>query len=195
MIRDWQRDNREARQRRRYLPAQGALCLPGSCLYLPTGSARQRHRRPGSRPAPLYLWPSCRPSSLCRPALSPPPITPLLLGQPMDATFPCPCHLFPSQCVPTSPTPPTPPSLLQVGRAGRFGTKGLAITFVASPQDSEVLNQVQVCLSLWGALWACVVQGAFLWLTAMHVCVKWCAAARRQSQLACWGAHELGQWV
>ncbi len=33
---------------------------------------------------------------------------------------------------------------LQVGRAGRFGTKGLAITFVASPQDSEVLNQVQV---------------------------------------------------
>ena len=34
--------------------------------------------------------------------------------------------------------------MLQVGRAGRFGTKGLAITFVASPQDSEVLNQVQV---------------------------------------------------
>ncbi|GAB4813135.1 hypothetical protein N2152v2_000181 [Parachlorella kessleri] len=33
--------------------------------------------------------------------------------------------------------------LHRVGRAGRFGTKGLAITFVASPQDSEVLNQVQ----------------------------------------------------
>ena len=32
---------------------------------------------------------------------------------------------------------------LQVGRAGRFGTKGLAITFVASEQDSAVLNQVQ----------------------------------------------------
>ena len=32
---------------------------------------------------------------------------------------------------------------VQVGRAGRFGTKGLAITFVASQQDSEVLNQVQ----------------------------------------------------
>ncbi|KAL0874591.1 hypothetical protein Bca101_024296 [Brassica carinata] len=31
--------------------------------------------------------------------------------------------------------------LHRVGRAGRFGTKGLAITFVAS--DSEVLNQVQ----------------------------------------------------
>ena len=31
---------------------------------------------------------------------------------------------------------------LQVGRAGRFGTKGLAITFVASEQDSAVLNQV-----------------------------------------------------
>ena len=30
-----------------------------------------------------------------------------------------------------------------MGRAGRFGTKGLAITFVASQKDSEVLNQVQ----------------------------------------------------
>ncbi|CAN7014045.1 unnamed protein product, partial [Brassica oleracea var. botrytis] len=29
----------------------------------------------------------------------------------------------------------------RVGRAGRFGTKGLAITFVASASDSEVLNQ------------------------------------------------------
>ena len=35
------------------------------------------------------------------------------------------------------------PWLQQVGRAGRFGTKGLAITFVASEQDSAVLNQVQ----------------------------------------------------
>ncbi|KAK9825382.1 hypothetical protein WJX81_007043 [Elliptochloris bilobata] len=33
--------------------------------------------------------------------------------------------------------------LHRVGRAGRFGTKGLAITFVASEQDSAVLNQVQ----------------------------------------------------
>lgn len=31
----------------------------------------------------------------------------------------------------------------QVGRAGRFGTKGLAITFVASASDSDVLNQVR----------------------------------------------------
>ncbi|KAH7547394.1 hypothetical protein FEM48_Zijuj01G0305100 [Ziziphus jujuba var. spinosa] len=31
----------------------------------------------------------------------------------------------------------------RVGRAGRFGTKGLAITFVSSASDSEVLNQVQ----------------------------------------------------
>ncbi|QCD98883.1 ATP-dependent RNA helicase UAP56/SUB2 [Vigna unguiculata] len=31
----------------------------------------------------------------------------------------------------------------KVGRAGRFGTKGLAITFVSSTADSEVLNQVQ----------------------------------------------------
>lgn len=33
--------------------------------------------------------------------------------------------------------------LHRVGRAGRFGTKGLAITFVSSTTDSEVLNQVQ----------------------------------------------------
>lgn len=32
--------------------------------------------------------------------------------------------------------------LLQVGRAGRFGTKGLAITFVSSASDSDILNQV-----------------------------------------------------
>ncbi len=31
----------------------------------------------------------------------------------------------------------------QVGRAGRFGTKGLAITFVSSQEDSAVLNAVQ----------------------------------------------------
>lgn len=41
--------------------------------------------------------------------------------------------------------------LHRVGRAGRFGTKGLAITFVASPADSEVLNQVQV--RSWRRLW------------------------------------------
>jgi ATP-dependent RNA helicase UAP56/SUB2 len=28
-------------------------------------------------------------------------------------------------------------------RAGRFGTKGLAITFVSSPADTEVLQQIQ----------------------------------------------------
>merc|ERR1711959_814962 len=33
--------------------------------------------------------------------------------------------------------------LHRVGRAGRFGTKGLAITFVASEDDSNVLNSVQ----------------------------------------------------
>eukprot|EP00741_Cyanophora_paradoxa_P008824 tig00001376_g8541.t1 len=33
--------------------------------------------------------------------------------------------------------------LHRVGRAGRFGTKGLAITFVSSKEDSEILNQVQ----------------------------------------------------
>jgi ATP-dependent RNA helicase UAP56/SUB2 len=38
--------------------------------------------------------------------------------------------------------------LHRVGRAGRFGTKGLAITFVSSASDSDVLNQVCVCLLL-----------------------------------------------
>lgn len=63
--------------------------------------------------------------------------------------------------------------LHRVGRAGRFGTKGLAITFVASPADSEVLNQVQVrsvvlCCSL-------------VWLD--------------QRWLAGWLAHEAQQWL
>lgn len=34
-------------------------------------------------------------------------------------------------------------NILQVGRAGRFGTKGLAITFVSSAADSDVLNNVR----------------------------------------------------
>jgi len=33
--------------------------------------------------------------------------------------------------------------LHRVGRAGRFGTKGLAISFVSSPEDAQVLNAVQ----------------------------------------------------
>lgn len=33
--------------------------------------------------------------------------------------------------------------LHRVGRAGRFGTKGLAITFVCSPEDATLLNRVQ----------------------------------------------------
>jgi len=33
--------------------------------------------------------------------------------------------------------------LHRVGRSGRFGTKGLAITFVASSEDADILNQVQ----------------------------------------------------
>ncbi|KAL0680851.1 hypothetical protein Bca4012_047698 [Brassica carinata] len=42
---------------------------------------------------------------------------------------------FPSICIHSG--------MSQEERAGRFGTKGLAITFVASASDSEVLNQVQ----------------------------------------------------
>jgi len=33
--------------------------------------------------------------------------------------------------------------LHRVGRAGRFGTKGLAISFVSSPEDATILNDVQ----------------------------------------------------
>eukprot|EP00124_Ichthyophonus_hoferi_P000908 Ihof_evm17s39 gene=Ihof_evmTU17s39 len=33
--------------------------------------------------------------------------------------------------------------LHRVARAGRFGTKGLAVSFVSSPEDSETLNDVQ----------------------------------------------------
>ena len=33
--------------------------------------------------------------------------------------------------------------LHRVGRAGRFGTKGLAITFVSSEEDTKVLDTIQ----------------------------------------------------
>merc|ERR1712147_416632 len=33
--------------------------------------------------------------------------------------------------------------LHRVGRAGRFGTKGLALTFVATDEDADVLKSVQ----------------------------------------------------
>jgi ATP-dependent RNA helicase UAP56/SUB2 len=33
--------------------------------------------------------------------------------------------------------------LHRVGRAGRFGTKGLAISFVSSEQDKEVLKSIE----------------------------------------------------
>jgi len=33
--------------------------------------------------------------------------------------------------------------LHRVGRSGRFGTKGLAITFVSSAEDSTILKKVQ----------------------------------------------------
>ena len=33
--------------------------------------------------------------------------------------------------------------LHRVGRAGRFGTKGLAISFVSSDQDQEVLKEIE----------------------------------------------------
>ncbi|KAL0910030.1 hypothetical protein M5K25_020957 [Dendrobium thyrsiflorum] len=39
--------------------------------------------------------------------------------------------------------------LHRVGRAGRFGTKGLAITFVSSASDSDVLNQCRLKRLQW----------------------------------------------
>mmetsp|Transcript_16530 Transcript_16530/g.28435 ORF Transcript_16530/g.28435 Transcript_16530/m.28435 type:complete len:107 (+) Transcript_16530:635-955(+) len=33
--------------------------------------------------------------------------------------------------------------LHRVGRAGRFGTKGLAISFISTKEDGEILNEVQ----------------------------------------------------
>jgi ATP-dependent RNA helicase UAP56/SUB2 len=33
--------------------------------------------------------------------------------------------------------------LHRVGRAGRFGTKGLTVSFISSPQDKEVLSEIQ----------------------------------------------------
>lgn len=40
--------------------------------------------------------------------------------------------------------PSDPDSYLhRVGRAGRFGTKGLGITFVSTPEDQEVLDKIQ----------------------------------------------------
>lgn len=33
--------------------------------------------------------------------------------------------------------------LHRVGRAGRFGTKGLAISFISSDEDTQVLNEIQ----------------------------------------------------
>jgi len=33
--------------------------------------------------------------------------------------------------------------LHRVGRAGRFGTKGLAISFITTPEDVKILDEVQ----------------------------------------------------
>ncbi|GJT76295.1 metal tolerance protein 2 [Tanacetum coccineum] len=44
-------------------------------------------------------------------------------------------------------------SILGVGRTSRFGTKGLAITFVASASDSDVLNQVTKRVDTYRSNW------------------------------------------
>lgn len=52
--------------------------------------------------------------------------------------------------------------IFQVGRAGRFGTKGLAITFVSSASDSDILNQVSKFMFLLIGSFQCLVLGSFL---------------------------------
>lgn len=51
--------------------------------------------------------------------------------------------------------------IFQVGRAGRFGTKGLAITFVSSASDSDILNQVSKFMFLLNGSFQCLVLGSF----------------------------------
>lgn len=33
--------------------------------------------------------------------------------------------------------------LNQVGRAGRFGTKGITVSFISTPEDTKVLDEIQ----------------------------------------------------
>lgn len=54
-----------------------------------------------------------------------------------------------------------------MGRAGRFGTKGLAITFVSSAGDSDVLNQVISHFKLLSFLFFC-----FFFQLFFHVDVR-----------------------
>ena len=38
--------------------------------------------------------------------------------------------------------------LHRVGRAGRFGTKGLAISFISTPEDAQIMEQVQLTFAV-----------------------------------------------
>jgi hypothetical protein len=58
---------------------------------------------------------------------------------------------------------------LQVGRAGRFGTKGLAITFVSSASDSDVLNQVCIIIALSLSLHSFYLSGVIVKPNGSHI--------------------------
>merc|ERR1712094_23944 len=50
---------------------------------------------------------------------------------------------FPEVKEGNAPTVASDQYLHRVGRAGRFGTKGLAISFISSKEDADILAQVQ----------------------------------------------------
>ena len=52
-------------------------------------------------------------------------------------------HKLASTINPNAPTVASDQYLHRVGRAGRFGTKGLAISFISSKEDADILAQVQ----------------------------------------------------
>lgn len=96
--------------------------------------------------------------------------------------------------------------LHRVGRAGRFGTKGLAITFVSSKEDSDVLNAVQVCVKgcrLWRgpgcgvAVYGCTLAHALgvLLLVGLRVCgctlAHACVCAMEGPDMSCFVVCEV----
>jgi ATP-dependent RNA helicase UAP56/SUB2 len=60
---------------------------------------------------------------------------------------------------------------IQVARAGRFGTKGLAISFVASQDDATILDKVQERFEVNVAELPAVIEHAdYTGMVAWHIC-------------------------